>query len=82
MSNRFFANTEEGYIAENFIDNFLTMRYGVEFDGALKIKSEQITRQNNERRSYIYIMVSPALAFPKLPKVEKLQELRKEEPMS
>ena len=76
-----FANTEEGYIAENFIDNFLTMRYGVEFDGALKIKSEQITRQNNGRRGYIYIMVSPALSqnFLKIGKTTRTPERRAHE---
>lgn len=76
-----FQNTEHGDAAEDYMDDFLELRYGVEFDHALKTYSEKISNQSNERQGYIYIMISPALRsnFLKIGKTTRTPEKRASE---
>lgn len=76
-----FQNTEQGYAAEEFIDEALTLRYGIEFDYALKNHNQISNNQSDERQGYIYIMISPALRsdFIKIGKTTRTPERRADE---
>lgn len=76
-----FQNTEQGYAAEDFIDEFLTLRYGIGFDYALKDYAQRGGNQSDERQGYIYIMISPALRsdFLKIGKTTRIPERRADE---
>jgi hypothetical protein len=76
-----FQNTEQGYEAEDFIDEFLTLRYGIEFDHALKTDAQRGNNQSDERQGYINIMISPALRsdFLKIGKTTRIPERRADE---
>lgn len=76
-----FQNTEQGYAAEDFIDKFLTFRYGIEFDYALKNFAQRKNKQSDEHQGYVYIMISPALRsdFLKIGKTIRTPERRAHE---